>query len=166
MFITNDLPNIWTQKIIPFYKGGIDWLGEKVGNAVSGLSYTAMKLMPHIIKGAIQGVWQFMKQDLTAIILGKNNGSAEDILSLASSASMKTASGNAGAFGGTSAETSMKNFNKASSIYQALFHETPQQTLGTNGSTKVSSDDSRRNSLENWYILKAFIDIYNYVIMT
>ena len=151
MFITNDLPNIWTQKIIPFYKGGIDWIGEKVGNAVSGLSYTVMKLMPHIIKGAIQGVWQFMKQDLTAMILGKNNGSAEDILNLASSASMKTASGNAGAFGGTSAETSMKNFNKASSIYQALFHETPQQTLGTNGSTKASSDDSRRNSLENYY---------------
>ena len=151
MFITNDLPNIWTQKIIPFYKGGIDWIGEKVGSAISGISYTTMKLMPHIIKGAIQGVWQFMKQDLTAIILGKNNGSAEDILNLASSASMKTASGNAGAFGGTSAETSMKNFNKASSIYQALFHETPQQTLGTNGSAKASSDDSRRNSLENYY---------------
>lgn len=151
MFITNDLPNIWTQKIIPFYKGGIDWLGEKVGSAISGISYTTMKLMPHIIKGAIQGVWQFMKQDLAAIILGKNNGSAEDILSVASSASMKTASGNAGAFGGTSVNTSMKNFNKASSIYQALFHETPQQTLGTNGSAKASSDDSRRNSLENYY---------------
>lgn len=68
-------------------------LGEKVGSAISGISYTTMKLMPHIIKGAIQGVWQFMKQDLAAIILGKNNGSAEDILSVASSASMKTASG-------------------------------------------------------------------------
>lgn len=149
MFITNDLPNIWTKKIIPFYKGGIEWVGEKMGSVISGLSYTVARLMPYIIKGAIQGVWQFMKQDLATMILGKGTNSAEDILKSASASNMRNAGGSAAGFGSASkVGKSMKNFSGASGLYERLFNETPNQTLGRTGS---NSDDSNRTSLEDYY---------------
>ncbi len=149
MFITNDLPNIWTKKIIPFYKGGIEWVGQKMGSVISGLSYTVARLMPYIIKGAIQGVWQFMKQDLATMILGKGTNSAEDILKSASASNMRAAGGQAAGFGSASKiGKSMKNFSGATGLYERLFNESPSQTLGK---TKSNSDDSNRTNLEEYY---------------
>lgn len=142
-FITNDLPAIWTEKIIPFYEGGIEWIGERMGNVAEGLSFTILKLAPSLIKGAIKGIWKFLKTDMTDLFMGYGNVSSSELLK--SGAAYKDASGSAAAFGSTSMASSMENFSGASGLYQRLFGETTAQTLGT------SNIEAEMKSKEAYY---------------
>lgn len=150
MFITNDLPNIWSERIIPFYQGGIEWVGEKIGTVIAGASTTILKMMPSIIKGAIKGVWDFLRTDVTNFFMGAaGHSSASDLLSSAASASTLKSSGSVNAFGSTSLGENIENFSGFSSLYERMFHESTDQTLGKGKKVKGSQDE--RDSKEDYY---------------
>lgn len=55
-FINNDLPGVWSNKILPFYSNGIDWVGRKIEWLLGGAGNLIGELLPHVIKGIAAGI--------------------------------------------------------------------------------------------------------------
>lgn len=139
-FIANDLPYIWSNKIIPFYQGGIDWIGEKVEKVFEGATTLLLNVAPHILKGVFKGVRNWWTRDLAEIFLHKND--------------MSSSMGN-----GTNSDTDDVNIKYEDStseggpfetIYQSIFGKTAQSTLGINANT-MDSNSSIDSELKKYY---------------
>ena len=127
-FFRYDFPDIMTNKIIPFYKNGIEWLGEKTSWIVETALSTLFKVAPHLIKGVIQGTWQFMKNDIFTLFGGYGRRDANSLLRSTSRVSGTTSAPDNNS--SSKKYSSLSNFSGFSGLYTSIMGETPNETLG------------------------------------
>ena len=140
-FIINDLPVIWAQKIIPFYQGGIDWIGNKAEKIAEGATTLLLNIAPKVLKGIFNGVRKWWTTDLVNIILRRNgnissmgNGDQDDNPELKD-------------YNNTTPDSTSGIFQN---MYSSIFGETAQQTL--NKTNTIASNRSIDTSLKNYYM--------------
>ena len=114
------------NKIIPYYKNCIDWLGEKVGTITEVATRTLLNIAPKILYGAIKGSWQFMKNDIFTLFGGYGRRDAASLMNSTTSVS----SSNTGSSKVNKKQSSLNNFSFFSNAYSGMMGESPEQTLG------------------------------------
>ena len=143
-FITEDLPRIWSQKIIPFYKGGIDWLANKVEKVAEGASYLIIKLLPSVAKGVIKGAWNMLKTEIFNLFGGFGRLDSKSLLRRYGSSNVAS-----------SGFKVPKSINKVASsspmqnIYRSIFGTSAMQDAGYETSEPISD-----KQLESYYNLE------------
>lgn len=117
MFITNDLPAIWSQKILPFYSRGFEFIGTAASWITENVLKTAVNVLPRVITGAIKGAAKFFTKDIYDMIFNKGK---RDTTSMANqdSFSLNTKSVNTRI---SDLSFDMKNFSGATSLASSVF---------------------------------------------
>lgn len=144
-FIINDLPRVWASKIIPFYKGGIDWLGEKAEKVTEGATYLMIKLLPSILKGVVKGGWNLLKGDIFNLFGGLGRRDSKSLMGssfISNASSFKIPD---------SASNTMESSSPMQNIYSSIFGSSAKTDSGYAGLSSGSVSDS---SLEDYYGLK------------
>lgn len=80
-FIRGDLPQIWGEKILPFYENGINWALSKVDVVVENGINLALKALPAVISGAIKGGTKFLTKDIFTLFGGLGRRDSDGIFS-------------------------------------------------------------------------------------
>lgn len=117
MFITNDLPAIWSQKILPFYSRGFEFIGTAASWITENVLKTAVNVLPRVITGAIKGAAKFFTKDIYDMIFNKGKRDTTS-MSNQDSFSVNTKSVNTRI---SDLSFDMKNFSGATSLASSVF---------------------------------------------
>lgn len=132
-FLVYDLPTIWTNKIIPFYTNGIDWVTNKVEKGTEILTKGILTIAPSIIKGILNGV--------KAIVFGEGKDSTSMSIVSPSSNVVESQVSRVQSYAESMAQ---ENNGLFTSAYKNLFGSNPYEDIsnyeGKNKNNKAAAD--------------------------
>lgn len=138
-FIIDDLPSIWSTKILPFYQDGMNWILDNVSTITERVLNGIIKVAPAIISGAIKGATKFLSNDIYSIIGSIGRRDADGIKqSMTNSAPVNAAL--TAVNGLEAASEGLKQFNGASRIAASLGVTQDQLNSAAEGKEVTESD--------------------------
>lgn len=138
-FIVDDLPGIWSTKILPFYQDGMNWILDNVSTITERVLNGIIKVAPAIISGAIKGATKFLSNDIYSIIGSIGRRDADGIKQTMTNSAPVNAALTA-VNGLEAASEGLKRFDGASRIAASLGVTQDQLNSAAEGKEVTESD--------------------------